>query len=303
MPSMSPISQANAVLVVEDEWINRELLVETLEEAGYPIFSAEQGESAWQILEANPSGFDAILLDRILPDINGIELLQRIKNHPVLTHVPVIMQTSMKEPADVLEGLQAGAYYYLTKPFDAQSLLAIVRSATTDYRDYRMLQEESRQAVHTLQFINRADFSFQSPAEARAIATLLSNACPNGPKVVLGLLELMLNAVEHGNLGLTYDEKTMLIANGTLQEEIARRLTLPEFRQIKAVIEFERQPGQIRFTITDQGNGFDWRPFLEIDPGRAFDTHGRGVALARMISFDQIEYLDCGNRVVATVMI
>ncbi|MEI6412870.1 MAG: response regulator [Pseudomonadota bacterium] len=295
------MSEVNAVLVVEDEWISRELLIGVLEEAGYRIVSAERGENAWQILEASPSSFDAILLDRILPDINGLVLLQRIKGHRVLRHVPVIMQTSMNESADVLEGLQAGAHYYLTKPFAAEALLAIVQSATHDYQDYRTLLEESRQAVHTLRFLNRAEFFFQSPAEARAIATLLSNACQDGQKVVLGLLELMLNAIEHGNLKLTYDGKTQFIADGTLQEEIVRRLTLPEFKALRAMVEFERRPDHICFTVQDCGQGFDWRPYLEIDPSRAFDTHGRGVALARLISFDRIEYLGCGNRVVATV--
>lgn len=63
----------------------------------------------------------------------------------------------------------------------------------------------------------------------------------------------------------------------------------------------ERLADRVSFTITDQGEGFDWRRFLNFDPERAFDPNGRGIAMARMMSFAEVEYQGKGNVVVATV--
>jgi hypothetical protein len=57
----------------------------------------------------------------------------------------------------------------------------------------------------------------------------------------------------------------------------------------------------VQIRIRDQGQGFDWTPYLDFDPERAFDPHGRGIAMARLSSFDDLEYLGDGNEVLATV--
>ncbi len=51
----------------------------------------------------------------------------------------------------------------------------------------------------------------------------------------------------------------------------------------------------VHFTIHDEGRGFDWRPYLDMSPSRAFDTHGRGIAMSKLLSFDRLEFLDPGN--------
>lgn len=293
--------ESTCLLVVEDEWVNREILMELLGDAGYQIVSAEDGQSGWEALAAEPERFSAVLLDRVLPGMDGLEVLRRVKRHPTLAHIPIIMQTSMAEPEEILEGLRAGAHYYLTKPFSPETLLAIVHTAVEDHLKYRELRLEAQQAARTLQYLNRAEFAFRTPSEARDIAALLANACPDGTRVVLGLSELMLNAVEHGNLGITYDEKSALISTDRLHEEIAARLNSPSHANKWAIVEVERASGEIRFLIRDQGKGFNWRQYLEIQPERAFDTHGRGIAMARMTSFDQIEYRGLGNEVLAVV--
>jgi hypothetical protein len=66
-------------------------------------------------------------------------------------------------------------------------------------------------------------------------------------------------------------------------------------------VRFERGDGEIRFTIKDRGDGFEWQRYFDIDPARAFDTHGRGILMARHFSFHSLEYRGCGNEVVATV--
>jgi hypothetical protein len=118
---------------------------------------------------------------------------------------------------------------------------------------------------------------------------------------VTGLLELLLNAVEHGNLGITYDEKSHLLDLGQLDEEIARRLQEPAYAGRCAVATFIRHGEDLYLSVIDEGSGFDWRPFLHLDPQRAFDTHGRGIATAKMVSFDSLEYHGTGNHVETVV--
>jgi CheY-like chemotaxis protein len=237
----------------------------------------------------------------MLPDIDGIEVLRRMQARSELSHTPVIMQTAMTAAADVAEGLKAGAFYYLTKPFSADTLVAIVAAAVEDHREYLALRSEVLRAADTLACLDRAEFSFRSTEEARNIATLIANVAPDPARIVLGLSELMLNAIEHGNLGITYAEKTQLILAGGLPDEVNRRLGLPQYSDRRATIEFVRLPGELRFLITDEGDGFEWRDFLEIKPERAFDTHGRGIAMARMMSFDMLDYRGRGNQVMATL--
>jgi DNA-binding response OmpR family regulator len=291
----------SCVLVVDDEPIGREILAENLLVEGYAVVEAESGEAAWKLIDATPERFDAILLDRMMPDMDGIEILRRVKQRADMRHVPVIMQTGMTADADVLEGLQAGAYYYLTKPFSADTLLAIVAAATRDYRGHRELEEEVQRQGRILACLAEARFVYRSTDEARALSALLANVAPDPARVVLGLSELMLNAVEHGNLAIGYQEKSVLLDSDRLHEEIECRLADPQFAGRQAEVEIRRGDGELCFVIRDQGAGFDWSGYLEMSPERAFDTHGRGIAMSRMISFDRLEYRGCGNEVEAAI--
>ena len=292
---------ASRLLIVEDEPINLEVLEEILGDEGYEVCSAINGGEAWEQLSSTTAPFDVVLLDRVMPDMDGIEILRRMKQQPGMEHTPVIMQTSMSTDAAVTEGLQAGAYYYLTKPFAAEMLVAIVAAAIRDYHDYLGLQREVLQASRTLNCLNSAEFYFRTPQEAHDIATLLAQVAPDPGRVVLGLSELMLNAVEHGNLGITYQEKSALGGGDPLAAEVTRRLADPAHADKQARIEFARSTTELKFVVRDCGSGFNWRQFLEMSPDRAFDTHGRGIAMSRMISFDHMEYLGSGNEVEAIV--
>lgn len=296
-------SERASVLVVDDEEFNLELIADYLDEDGIDAVCADRGIVAWETLQAAPDKFSAVLVDRMMPGMDGLELLTHIKAEPSLSMLPVIMQTAATGKQNMLEGLQAGAYYYLTKPYDRQTLIAIVNTAINDYQRYSLLRENVQQTAQTLKMMDKGMFTYQTLEDGRNLAALLANACDDANRVVLGLTELMVNAVEHGNLGIDYKEKTRLNRAGKWETEISQRLKQAEFCEKRVRVEFERRPAEVIFNIIDQGNGFEWEKFLEISPDRAFDTHGRGIAMANSISFDQIEYRGAGNEVRATVFI
>ncbi|WP_367155902.1 response regulator [Methylomonas sp. HYX-M1] len=297
----SPIAERNPVLlVVDDEPFNQFAISEFLEGSGCLLESAQSAEEAWDTLVDNPDKFDAVLLDRFMQGMDGLDLLRRIKRHDRLKLLPVILQTSASSAEQIAEGLYEGAFYYLAKPFKPEVIRAVVTTAVRD-RSERLHMRESEQNWHTLTHLTQAQFSFRTPQEARHIADWLSRLCPSRQLAHLGLVELMLNAVEHGNLGLTYDEKTHFLAHSALPDEIERRLDLPEYKEKVASIHFSRADRCLRFTIQDQGQGFDWQPFLEMSMERIMDNHGRGIAMARSLAFSRLDYLGCGNCVAAEI--
>lgn len=289
------------VLVVDDNALDRKLINVYLKAQGYAPRFASDGAEAWTILQNEPDNFDVVLLDRAMPIMGGLELLGLMKEHRRLRMVPVILQTASGGRDDVVEGLRAGAYYYLTKPFDAEMLVAVVRTAANDYCEYREMQEQLRKGLQILRLMRDARFVLQTVVQARDVAAILANTCPDPSAVVVGLTELLLNAIEHGNLGITYDEKSILGTRDEWSAEVTRRLALPENAAKMVEIRFERDEREIRFTIRDEGPGFDWKRFIDIDPRRAFDTHGRGIVMARSLSFSSLEYLGTGNEVVARI--
>ncbi len=237
----------------------------------------------------------------MMPGMDGIEVLQHIKATPKLAALPVIMQTARAAKDDIREGLEAGAYYYLTKPFDAGDLLAIVRTSVSDFERYKELQSQVEQTNSVMSHLDEGQFTFRTLEEATNLIPQLANACPDASAAALGLSELTINAIEHGNLGISYEEKSLLQKEDIWMEEIANRLADPEHAGKFVTLTFKRTDSDLTFTIRDQGNGFDWQDYLTMEAARAFDSHGRGICMANALSFDELEYRGCGNEVVARI--
>jgi phosphoserine phosphatase RsbU/P len=146
-----------------------------------------------------------------------------------------------------------------------------------------------------------AGYEVRTLAEARDLATLIASLHPDPDRIVIGLTELLVNAVEHGNLGITYEEKASLLDRGAYDAEISRRLALPAFASRKVKVKVTRDGVTLATRIEDEGDGFDWLPYLDVDPERALTCNGNGIAIAREMSFDELRYEGRGNVVVATV--
>lgn len=297
---MKPCQPAT-VLVVDDEAPMRDLLREYLEPEGYTVVTAKDGAEAWGLLEDGSLHFDALLTDRNMPRMNGLQLLAKVQQEPRFHELPVIFQTAYAAREEMAEGLRAGVYYYLAKPYDRLVLLALLGTAIDEYRQRCHLRSEASRRNQALGLLRSGEFRYRTLEESHLLTPLLAQLSCDPQKVVAGLSELLVNAVEHGNLEITYPEKGALLAQGLWQEEIERRLALPEYRDRYARVELLAEARQTTFIITDQGRGFDWHKYLAFDPDRAMDIHGRGIALSRLMSFDSLEYLGSGNQVMAIV--
>ena len=114
-----------SILIVDDEAAIRELLKYNLEKEGYKITSAADGEQALSLMAK--SNFALVILDLMLPGINGLEVCRKMRQDPSLVAIPIIMLTAKGEEIDKVVGLELGADDYVTKPFGVRELLARIK--------------------------------------------------------------------------------------------------------------------------------------------------------------------------------
>lgn len=291
------------VLVVDDEQLNLFIIEEFLEGEALQLDAHSDPLAAWDNLQSADPPFSLVILDRMMPNLDGMEFLRRMKAEPRFADIPVIMQTAASSPDQVRQGLEAGAYYYLTKPYEPEALISITRAALEDRRSRQQLISRAIRLEEAQRLISNVEYRFVTLEDVAHLVPVLAAMCPQPEVVAPGLSDLMVNAVEHGNLGVTYREKSLLKWEGDWEGEIRRRLELPQFKGRVASVRAELSPQAIVFTITDQGAGFDWQKFMQFDPERAFDPNGRGIAMAKAMSFSSLSYQGKGNVVVASVAV
>jgi len=159
------IMPRHTILVVDDETSIREMLVISLESAGYNVLQAENAKTAHSlVLDKHP---DLILLDWMMPVTTGLELLRRLKRDEMTDHIPVIMLTAKAEESSKISGLDSGADDYIAKPFSPRELLSRIKA---------ILRRVSREELKDTIVVGDLEFD---PLEHRiSIAGNLINLAP-----------------------------------------------------------------------------------------------------------------------------
>jgi len=128
------------VLVVDDDEKNRRLLHDILEAQGHEVSVAEDGERALALALANPP--DAVLLDVMMPRMDGFEVCRRLRQDVGTAHVPILMVTALVDRTSLMTGIRAGANDFLTKPVDVEELRLRVRNAVSAKHLYDRVQAD-----------------------------------------------------------------------------------------------------------------------------------------------------------------
>ncbi len=126
LPATKPLMDTKKILIVDDEPDLVELVSYNLKREGFTVASALSGEDAFERLRKEH--YDLVVLDLMLPGIQGVELCRMIRKNPKTEAIPVIMLTARSEIADRVRGLETGADDYLTKPFSPKELVARVNA-------------------------------------------------------------------------------------------------------------------------------------------------------------------------------
>lgn len=265
---------------------------------GYNFLLAYDGAEAKEILERDGDKCSAIILDWSMPRMSGIEVLRWIKEQPNLEYLPVIMHTAMKEPENIRQGIDEGAFYYLIKPTHGAVILSIVKAAIDDFHRIKSLVDKLHESENPLRLMIEGKFQFKTFEDGEYLAVRIANACPQ-PEKVLMISELLINAVEHGNLGITYAEKTEYLNKGMWNQIVNERLKQSTYSERYVEVNVHRNSDAMVVSIEDQGPGFDYKNYITLDEKRAFDNHGRGIAMTN--AYLDVKYMGKGNKVVVTI--
>jgi len=141
-----------ALLLVDDNPTNLQVLYQTLETTGCKLLVAKNGETALSIAQkASP---DLILLDIMMPGIDGFEVCRRLKDNPATTHIPVIFLSALSDTKDKVQGLQLGAVDYVSKPFQPDEVIARVNTHLTIHRLKREVEKKKDALENELKVVS-----------------------------------------------------------------------------------------------------------------------------------------------------
>jgi anti-sigma regulatory factor (Ser/Thr protein kinase) len=206
-----------------------------------------------------------------------------------------ILVTSKRDNAHLAD-------FVVSKNVGFDSFKSVFAAASSYRSEVLELRLEIARRTSAICTIRSGRFEFQTLDQARDLAIMLALTCPDPDGAAIGLIELMINAVEHGNLEIHYALKQELLAHDGWRDEVLRRLSLPEYSDRAASIEVKRTDRMISMRIEDAGGGFDHAKF-EADARTNTGYHGRGITIARGIAFDNLTYLDRGNIVECTIIL
>jgi DNA-binding response OmpR family regulator len=292
------------VLCVDDEPDNLFILTRYLTKAGYDVEAVENGEDALdRIFSLDKPRIDVVLLDRMMPGIDGMDVLQKIKANPSTCDIPVILQTGVMGEDEAVKGINMGAFYYLCKPYDGETAVAITNSALKDAKLKKNLAHKVDATGRVVNITKQAFFEYRTLDEAMNLAYFLTNSLNNEMRdnCFTALSALLTNAVEHGNLGLGYDGKAEALYNNRYEQEIQERLNNPDKRMLKVAVTMVSDNDKSVMTIKDCGEGFDFNKYLDFDPIILKSPNGRGIAMANLLCNGCIEYVGNGNLVRFTI--
>lgn len=292
----------STILIIDSQPSGLRELEETLRAHGHVLKAAGTSRDAKTLVAAETEtgtlAKDVCILDWQLPDGDGIELLEWLRARPGGQELEVIVESADLDPDRIRRGLELGVFYYLGKPVENSRLFGLVRAALTSQQLEQTLVRMTNEIQDCFALLSRGSFEIRRVVDAELLSAHIGSACGD-PQIGIGILELLVNGIEHGNLGITYEEKSQLLADGTYEQEIARRSALEENRGKKVDVDLCRTGNSLDIVIQDAGPGFDYARYLSFDKERFFDAHGRGVLLASAVM--QLEFFDPGNRIRARI--
>lgn len=256
------------ILVVDDDPFVSGLLENILLCENYEVLSAASGEEALEIVEKER--IDLILLDIMMPGINGFAVCQKVKTQRKYNLIPVIMLTALKDDEDRLEGFRTGADHYITKPFDNDELCVIIKNYLLETRTLI-----SNGLVERINFTIESHYLYLKELNEFIMRLFIRTALTEEEigDLKLAFLEMGMNAIEHGN-----------------KSQIER----------KVYINYSLYKDRLEIRIKDEGEGFEKTTLPDpTEEDSLFSLRGRGIHLVKKL-MDKLEFVGKGNEVLMT---
>jgi DNA-binding response OmpR family regulator/anti-sigma regulatory factor (Ser/Thr protein kinase) len=282
------------VLVVDDQEALRTLLSRLLEREGFEPVEAADGEQAVALFKSQLPL--VVVSDIMMPRMDGLALLNEIKR--IDRSATVILMTGQGNEEVLLKALRGGATNFFKKPFNMRDLIDEIRKVvefrieaarSTFFSPY--LVEETKRFV-----LARSDSPYFPVINQITLQLPAIVADAEILNIKIGIEEMVTNALEHGNLGITFEEKSKAIEEGRLAELVAERAGESDKAERRVTISSRLSPELFEITIADQGKGFNWRALPDVIPENLLSYNGRGIFLTK-IYFDEVIYNERGNEV------
>lgn len=232
----------NKILVIDDEIHIQELLSYNLKKEGYEVITAETGEEGLDFM--NKEKMNLLILDLMLPGMDGMEVLSRMRENEELKQIPVIMLTAKQDEKSKIEGLELGADDYLSKPFSVKELVARVHSLLrriSEIRGEMKNNEEEEQLVLDNMIVNKT----------RMIVIV------NGKEVALPLKEFEVLYLLASNIGKVYSRDLLFEKIWGYQYFGETRTVDVHIRNLRKKIEVD--PNEPQYIKTVRGVGYKFQ--------------------------------------------
>jgi DNA-binding response OmpR family regulator len=282
------------ILIADDQEALRSLLSRMLLREGFEPIEADDGERAIELYRSlSPS---LVISDIMMPKMDGLTLLTEIKKIDPST--AVILMTGHGNEEILLKALQGGATNFFKKPFNVRGMIReihkIFQYKVEEVKSYfysPYLVSETKEFVLTTG--NPQYHPIVNQITLQLPCLLADSEILN---LKIGIEEMLTNAIEHGNLGISFLEKKAAIEKGKLGELFADRLREGRNADKRVYISSTLTSELFTIRIRDEGGGFDWRNLPELLPENLFSYSGRGIFLTK-IYFDELDYNEPGNEV------
>jgi CheY-like chemotaxis protein len=286
------------ILLVDDEALVRDELGGLLEDEGYEVVAGADGREGLELFQQHQP--DMVITDVRMPRGDGLSLAVAIRELSPETPVSVITGHGTEQM--VIYALRAGVTDFIKKPVKLEDLTAALLRMENARHPVHREAADLPSAAELLEY----SWSYRLDNDLAAVTPFVEavlSACARGMaparlmELSLALRELVLNAIEHGNLGLSYEEKAHALESGSLERVLARRSNLAPYANRQTRLTARRTDTAVSIEIQDEGEGFDWQSLPDpTDTPHLLKLHGRGILLARM-SVDRLTYSERGNRV------
>jgi CheY-like chemotaxis protein/anti-sigma regulatory factor (Ser/Thr protein kinase) len=282
------------VLVVDDQEALRSLLARLLEQEGFDPVQAEDGAQAVEMYKSQAPL--VVVSDIMMPRMDGLTLLNEIKR--IDRNATVILMTGQGNEDVLIKALRGGATNFFKKPFNVKELIDEIRKVV----EFRL--EAARSSLFSPLLVEETK-TFVMPRADSPFFPIINQITLQLPCLMpqedilnlkIGIEEIITNAIEHGNLGISFEEKREAIQEGRLARLIADKGRESDSAGRAVRITSRLSPELFEIRIRDDGRGFDWRTLPAVEPENLLAFNGRGIFLTK-IYFDEVAYNDSGNEV------
>ena len=288
------------ILMIDDDSHVRRLLSRSLAQYNHVVVDAHNGQEGWNLFIKQPEMFEVIITDIEMPELNGIELLQRLRMKGYT--IPVIVMTGHEDIEYSIRMLRLGAFDFLLKPFHLRDLLdslekleALKVSKKKAFQEIECFSEHIHIAIPSkIHLVPSAVSLLQDRinvfCELHKIDVRHIGVC---------LHEALANAVIHGNLEIASALKND--SPERFDELVVEREQEPEFGMRRVTIKCQLTAHMLKFEVNDEGTGFDPEYVTQTDPG-SLSQSGRGILIMRAF-MDDVFWNAKGNSVTLVKML